>query len=387
MSAGATHSEPDAGQQELVAAALTLMAERGLLGFAWLDENLSVTGTYGAVSSFIPKGLTLAASVPALVGMEDRIKALRRAPHRPVTVPNIAIKTTEADAPKVNLQVYWLGSHRCYLLAVTREITQSDLELELRREMRARRLAEGLVLEKTKEIERANSELKRANRDLEEFAYVIAHDLKAPLRALRVTAELLERDLGGTTAPVVQQGLGKIRQQVRRMSQMMTGLLEYARIGRKQEALAPVDTGKLIKDILETIGQPEGLRIEALTPWPTFATLREPLDIVLRNLIENAIKHHDTKLGAISLRATPTDKTYIFEIADDGPGIPSEYHAAVFEPFRRVHDDGLTEGSGIGLALVKKTLELVGGSIELESEPAQRRGALFRVHWPRTITL
>ena len=119
---------------------------------------------------------------------------------------------------------------------------------------------------------------------------------------------------------------------------------------------------------------------------PTFATIAQPLDIVLRNLIDNAVKHHDLEAGRIIVHAEDGGENWIFSVADDGPGIPRDWHDAIFEPFKRILDEEeAPEGSGIGLALVKKTVEWFGGRIEIRSDPAARRGTTFRVHWPKEI--
>ena len=165
----------------------------------------------------------------------------------------------------------------------------------------------------------------------------------------------------------------------------MSGLLEYARVGRKKEAVAEVDTGRLIRDIIEGIGAPAGLKIDKRGTWPVLATLAEPLDVVLRNLIENAVKHHDTRQGTITLSVTGDEGGFRFDVADDGPGIDPSYHAAIFEPFRTIAGEETPDSSGIGLALVKKTAEVVGGRIEVISDPAVRRGTTFRLYWPRVI--
>ena len=285
------------------------------------------------------------------------------------------------------MQLFWLPKPREYLAVMRRESTQSALQLDLHREIALRQMAEGREVELARAIKRSNDELMRANRDLEEFAYVISHDLRAPLRAIRFTADLLEAELAGQVGAGAADNLDRLRSLTRRMAAMMSGLLEYARVGRKQEAVATISTGKLVGEIIAGIGAPAGLSIECAGQWPTLTTLAEPLDVVLRNLIENAVKHHDTKRGVIVLTANDEGPFVCFEVADDGPGIDPSYHAAIFQPFRTVSDEASPDNSGIGLALVKKTVEVAGGRIEVRSEPAIRRGTTFLVSWPKHIAL
>lgn len=371
----------------LVASALDLLLSRRQLGFIWLDASLTVVAATGLLHGATTVGEALSGSLPVFLGMEAGIESLKDMPRdSSVTLPNIAVRDLDGEAPKVDLEVRWLGVPPLFLVVVARGVGQSGLELELRREMRARRIAESLLVEKSRQIEIANKDLARANRDLEEFAYVIAHDLKAPLRAMRLTAERLESELGSGGSQAAGASLALIRQQSRRMSQMLSGLLEYARIGRKKEVESEVDARLLAGEIAASCADPGGIGIEIEDgDWPRFVTLREPLDVVLRNLVENAVKHHDRAKGAVRIKCADRGESWEFAVEDDGPGIPREYHAAIFEPFRRIDDDGASEGSGIGLALVKKTAELVGGSIELVSDPAKRRGSVFRVRWPKVI--
>lgn len=111
-----------------------------------------------------------------------------------------------------------------------------------------------------------------------------------------------------------------------------------------------------------------------------------PFDVVLRNLIENAVKHHDRADGTVTVTATPARDHLRVSVADDGAGIPTEWQEAIFEPFKRVSDEPSSESSGIGLALVRRTIETIGGRIEVRSDPAARRGTEFVVTWPLHIT-
>lgn len=380
---------PPGDAKSLSAAAIDLLLSEGQLGFVWLDTGLRVVAAAGALPGSVVLGEPASRPLPALVGMEEALAACRDATKGGrVHLPNVAVRSSEGEGRKADIEVRWLGSPPLFLVVLSRGVDQTGLEIELRREMRARRIAESQLVEKSREIEIANRDLARANRDLEEFAYVIAHDLKAPLRAIRFTAGRLQRELGASLPEASHASLALLAQQSRRMSAMLSGLLEYARVGRKKDIEAEVDLRALAADIAATSAGAGagGMKVEvAGDGWPRFVTLREPLDVVLRNLVENAVKHHDRPDGLVSLSCADDGDAWLIAVEDDGPGIPREFHAAIFEPFRRVHDDGSSEGSGIGLALVKKTVELVGGSVELASDPSVRRGSKFRVCWPKVI--
>ena len=366
--------------------AAQLLLERGVIGFVWLDSTLTVLRREGVLTAWIEAGTSYMDALPMLVGYEDRLQQLRDSPDESAVLPNVGLHTATSPFLKFDIQIYWLAVETEYLAVLTHESSQSAVELELHRERARMQHAVSREAELARALKRANEELTRANRDLEEFAYVISHDLRAPLRAMRITADLLEKDLGAGVPAQAKANLTNIRMLSRRMGAMMSGLLAYARVGRKQDAIALVDTARLVRDIIQGIGAPPALRIERLGDWPSLSTLAEPLDVVLRNLVENAVKHHDTKQGRITLSVHDAGAFLRFDVADDGPGIDPGYHEAIFEPFRTVANDASPDSSGIGLALVKKAAEVVGGRIEVASEPALRRGTTFRLFWPKVIT-
>jgi signal transduction histidine kinase len=176
--------------------------------------------------------------------------------------------------------------------------------------------------------------------------------------------------------------LSEIQQLSRRMSHMLSELLDYASLGRKYEGLALIDTRALVDSITRSIRE-KGFEVHIDGHWPAIATLAAPLDLILRNLIQNAQKHHDGATGRIRVSCSDEASALVFTVADDGPGIDPEHHQAVFLPFRTL---GTSGGTGLGLAMVKKMAESVGGSIKLHSGPAEGRGATFTLYWPKYIT-
>jgi hypothetical protein len=346
----------------------------GMFGALWLDEDLNVRQRLGDLAGFVTLGAPVTDSVPVLLGQELRIRALGTGPEAGLHIPNIAMMTGGGTAPpRLNVSIFRRAGFHGYFVLFGRVLSADVRDLVLEDEIRKRRIVD--------------AELTRINAQLEEFAYVISHDLKAPLRALRYlsgdVADALAQRRPDTRA--ARQAASGIAEQVQRMAGMLTGLLEYSRIGRQHDAIEEVDTAALIADIVRSTPRPPGLAITPAGAWPTLRTVLVPLDMVLRNLIENAVKHHDRDKGRIDVRASPGDDTVVFEIADDGPGIPKDWQKAVFDPFKRVERADMREGSGIGLALVKRTLETVGGRIDVRSDPTAARGSTFIVTWPRRV--
>lgn len=360
-----------------VIAAADQVASFGVFGIVWLDERLVARKTFGSLVSFVKLGKAITDSIVALVGLEEDILNLRETPRRVLELPAVGVPDETGSTKRLNFTFFWHSDARQVMLLIYRANSQTDLEMELSRQIRARLIAEGEASAKSRELARANA-------DLESFAAIVSHDLKAPLRHMRQLADHLITD-----AAIADQGDAVVKlQQVqtlsRRMSHMLTELLDYASLGRKYEALAPVDTAALIASIVETVPA-SNHRIEIAGTWPVLTTLAAPLDLILRNLVQNALQHHDRERGTIRVTCTDEGSSLAITIADDGPGIAPEHHRAVFLPFRTLANGKRSGGTGIGLAMVKKMIETAGGKITISSDPARARGTTFTVLWPKQI--
>lgn len=371
------------GEQALVprviAEAMTQVADYGIYGALWLNRDLIVEGRYGQLVDFVAKGRPVTDSVLAFFGLEDEIRALEETPGQLLELPAIAVATPDGSQKKINFTIFWQERDARTFVLAYRANSQTELELELSRQIRARLMAE-------EEISAKSKELARANADLESFAAIVSHDLKAPLRHMRYLADdvILSAppDASGETAEKLRQ----LQSLSRRMSHMLTELFDYASLGRKYEALAAADTRQLAESIVASLPA-SGMVITISGTWPVFTTLAAPLDLVIRNLVQNAIQHHDRAEGRITIEGGEEAAALIIRVSDDGPGIAREHHAAVFRPFRTLKAPGAASGTGMGLAMVKKTIETAGGAIEITSDPARARGTTFTVRWPKFIAL
>ena len=236
-----------------------------------------------------------------------------------------------------------------------------------------RRLAEIALEKKTRELARSNA-------DLEQFAYVASHDLKAPLRAIEVLVDWLREDLEGTEIGDVQENLGLLKQRTGRLARLLDDLLAYSRAGRKVGDIRRVDTRELVQDIATLLQPEQVMRIEADDSLPTMTAFPAPLEQVLRNLINNAIKHHPTGEGYVKVSAQQRDDHVVFAVEDDGSGIPEEFKDKVFKMFQTLKPRDEVEGSGMGLAIVKRIVEWQGGRIWFQEGP-DGRGTVFRFTW------
>ncbi len=235
-----------------------------------------------------------------------------------------------------------------------------------------------------REHERQVEELRRSNAELAQFAHIASHDLKAPLRAIQNLAAWIIEDLGPGASTETRENLVLLRRRGERMEKLLSGLMEYALVGRSESGPERVDTTELVLGIVEYLAPPPGFSISCRAPMPVLRTNKIALEHVLMNLVGNALKHHDRAGGSVAIAARDLDDKVEFSVQDDGPGIASVHHDRIFVVFQTLRSQDEVEGAGIGLAIVKKIVEVQGGSIHVESEPPQR-GATFIFTWSKMM--
>ena len=229
------------------------------------------------------------------------------------------------------------------------------------------------------------AELERSNAELDQFAYVASHDLKAPLRAVSSLATWLEEDAGDVLPDASKKHLEKLHGRIERMNQLLDDLLTYSRADRKGGAAEEVDLETLVAEIMGLFVVPKGFSVRVSGEVTTVYTSKVALETVLRNLIGNAIKHHDREDGVVEVGARVQEveggagRKLEFQVSDDGPGIDGRFHERVFGIFQTLKPRDVVEGSGVGLAIVKKIVERRGGTVDLRSAPGE--GAAFGFTW------
>ena len=238
----------------------------------------------------------------------------------------------------------------------------------------ARKLAE-------RERERLIRALARSNQELDQFAYVASHDLKAPLRGIANLSQWIEEDLGDQLPADVAEKMTLVRGRVKRLEALIDGILQYSRAGRVRSQVERVDVAALLDDVVELLAPPPEITVTVAPGMPTITTERTPLQQVFMNLIGNAIKYNDRAGATVHVTARDVGRMYEFSVADNGPGIEPRYHERIFGIFQTLESRDRVEGTGIGLSVVKKTVELHGGSIRVDS--ALGEGATFTFEWPK----
>ncbi len=224
-----------------------------------------------------------------------------------------------------------------------------------------------------------NQALTERNQELDSFAYIASHDLKAPLRGIANLSEWLEEDIKDDLKAENQQQLQLLRKRVYRMEALINGLLEYSRVGRIQTLSEKVDVSELLAEIIDSLNPPSTFKIEIAPQMPVFVTKKLLLSQVFANLISNAIKHHPRKDGNLKISVEDKTELYQFIVADDGRGIDRANQDKIFTIFQTLESRDKKENTGVGLSIVKKIVESEGGKIRLESELG--KGAAFYFTW------
>ncbi len=225
-------------------------------------------------------------------------------------------------------------------------------------------------------------DLAAANQELNEFAYVVSHDLKAPLRAIGSLAGWIATDYADRLDDDGREQLGLLTSRVQRMHNLIEGILQYSRAGRVREDKADVDLEVLVRDVIDLLAPPPEIEVRIETPLPTVHGEPTRISQVFQNLLSNAIKYMDKPHGVVRLGCTAADGLWRFSVADNGPGIDAKYHTRIFQLFQTLAPRDDVEGTGVGLSLVKRIVEQHGGRVEVASDVGA--GSTFTFTLPQT---
>lgn len=225
--------------------------------------------------------------------------------------------------------------------------------------------------------------LKKPEDVLENFAYVASHDLKAPLRAIDNIASWIAEDLAGNMEDHTKKHILLLKNRVNRMERFLNDLLTYSTIGKKDAIIETINLNSLLDEIIFMINPPKTISIKYNNYLPSIKTYKIPLQQIFMNLLSNAVKHCNQKNLIIEISYEDFKDHYKFHVKDNGPGIPSQHQKKAFQLFQTLNSRDKIEGSGMGLAIVKKAVESNGGSVMLRS--SKGIGSLFSFTWPKNI--
>ncbi|MGZ9190186.1 MAG: sensor histidine kinase, partial [Nitrospira sp.] len=226
-------------------------------------------------------------------------------------------------------------------------------------------------------------ELESANEELNNFAYVVSHDLKAPLRAIGSLADWIATDQQDKLDAEGQEHLRLLIQRVRRMNALIDGVLQYSRIGRLHETVIPIDLNELVHDVVDLLAPPSHIAVTVAPGLPSIQAEKTAIQQVLQNLIANAIRYLDKPRGRIKIGCVSDGENWRFSVADNGPGIEARHFDRIFQLFQTLNPRDRVESTGVGLSIVKKIVEQCGGQVGIESTSGQ--GSTFFFTLPKTI--
>jgi PAS domain S-box-containing protein len=246
----------------------------------------------------------------------------------------------------------------------------------------ASKIARDITDRKTYErsIEEKNLALEKINKELNDFAYIISHDLKAPLRAIGTLSYFIMEDYGPMLGEQGVEHLEMLVGRVKRMNNLIDAVLEYSRLGRGKERSTHVDVTQMVDDILASLTIPENIKV-TYEKLPVIITEKVPFGQVIQNLLSNAIKFIDKSEGKIQIGYRDLGAFHEFCVSDNGPGIDKKYHDKIFQIFQTLQPRDEFESTGVGLTIVKKAVEMKGGQVWLTSVPGE--GTTFYFTWPK----
>ncbi len=246
------------------------------------------------------------------------------------------------------------------------------------RDISARKMAE-------EQKSRLMADLESANEELKSFAYVVSHDLKAPLRAIGALADWLSTDYKDKLDDEGKEHMRLLVSRVHRMGNLIDGILQYSRDGRVKEALVAVDLDQVVREVTELLSPAGNVTISVETLLPTVIAEPTRIQQIFQNLISNAIKYMDKPQCRIRIACSAEGERWKLGITDNGPGIESRHFEKIFQLFQTLAPRDRIESTGVGLTLVKKIVEMYGGHIWIESTPGE--GSTFFFTLPQTVAI
>ncbi|WP_210464520.1 sensor histidine kinase [Rufibacter roseolus] len=225
-------------------------------------------------------------------------------------------------------------------------------------------------------------QLEDLRKEYEEFAYIVSHDLKAPLRAISNLSAWIKEDMGDNLEPDIQNNIRLLQNRTDRMERMINGLLDFSRVPRFDLEIREVNVQEMVAQLAAQFQEQHSLILHA-NHLPTLTTYARKLETVFQHLLQNAVTYNENQTREIWVEATEAENTYQFRVKDNGIGILADAREKVFRMFYTVQPKDQQESLGVGLTITRKIIQFVGGTLELRSEPGQ--GTEITFTWPKTV--
>ncbi|OHB64780.1 MAG: hypothetical protein A2Y77_01020 [Planctomycetes bacterium RBG_13_62_9] len=316
------------------------------------------------------------------IRQDARTESFRRSYLEPLGITSMMVVPIRLHAKLLGVACYehigparrWLPEEQDFAASV------SDM-IALQVETNERRKLERALANANEHLAESVRDLRRSNKELQDFAYVAAHDLKAPLRGIGTLADWIASDYADQFDEQGRQQLRLLKGRVTRLAELINGILHYSEIGRLASRQETVDLNKLVPEIIALLDPPAHIQVVIDGPLPTLVCEKVRLGQVFHNLIDNAIKYLDKPQGRVEINCTEQGRFWEFAVRDSGPGIEEKYFEKIFQMFQTLAPRDQRESTGIGLPIVKKIVELFGGKVWVESKPGE--GATFLFTLPK----
>jgi|GEM_PF-1438258 len=273
------------------------------------------------------------------------------------------------------------GVSRVEILESLRKVTNLMID-SVSRELSERKRTEKALRRAQADYEAKAQALKTANEELSQYAYVVSHDLKAPLRAIHSYGDFLREDLEGSLGPDQEMYLNGLNRAIRQGEELVDDLLEFSRVGKRRGPIEAVDLSEFFKDLVLTLDLPSDVEVYIAEDFPKIEADVTLLRQIFRNLIINAVKFNHSEKKHVELGWRDRRDIYELTVRDNGIGIDPQYTEQIFRVFQRLHTRKEYDGTGLGLAIVKKAALKLNGTVGVESAPG--KGSTFFVTLPKT---
>jgi len=265
----------------------------------------------------------------------------------------------------------------------TADLIQANKILES--EIAERQKAEHALDKLNRYLESSVRELTRSNKELQEFSYIAAHDLKTPLRGIATLADWISTDNADMLDEEGKEHINLLLGRTRQMNFLIDGILRYSSLGQNEHGRQPVDLNKVLPEVVAAMELPQNIEIIIANNLPTLLCEKQHIMEVFVNLVNNAVTYMDKPHGQITIACVEEDVFWKLSVTDNGPGIGRQYFERIFRIFQTLAPRDETGSTGIGLAIVKKIVELNAGNVWVESEPG--KGSTFYFTLPKQITV
>jgi len=266
------------------------------------------------------------------------------------------------------------GQEQEIIISIWRDVTiQKLVNKKLENEIKERKLAQASLQKLYKELDRRvkdrTNKLEHANSELSQYAYVVSHDLKAPLRAIHNYSDFLREDLEGSLDGDQKEYLDGLSRAVHQGEELINDLLTLARVDISGDADEEIDSKVFIRELVGNMNMPDTMELLLSDDLPVIKTDKILFTRIFQNLIDNGIKFNNSQVKCIQISLCSTGEENVeIMVHDNGIGIEERFLKKIFQIFQRLHTRSEYEGSGIGLSIVNKAVQKIGGSIRVESE-------------------